>query len=136
FHYEAAAAPLKLAREIRAQGAKASIAVRPTTSIEPILDHLSEFDMVLIMTVEPGFGGQSFIDTTLPKIRHLRQTNTEACLDGWGQDDGGVARTTIERAAEAGANVFVAGSAVFKADDADAEIQALRELAGTHSHSA
>ena len=126
FHVEAAAAPVKLARELRARGAKAGMALRPATPVEPYLDMLPELDMLLIMTVEPGFGGQSFLDMTLPKIRRAR-----AAVDGSGaklaiQVDGGITEETISRAAEAGANVFVAGSAVYGADDPAAAINALR----------
>ena len=126
FHVEAAAAPVKLARELRARGAKAGMALRPATPVEPYLDMLPELDMLLIMTVEPGFGGQSFLDITLPKIRRAR-----AAVDGSGarvaiQVDGGITEETISRAAEAGANVFVAGSAVYGADDPAAAIEALR----------
>ena len=135
FHAEAATAPVKLARELRAQGARAGLALRPATAIEPYLDLLPEFDMILVMTVEPGFGGQSFIDGTLPKIARTRKAIQDAGLDVWVQVDGGVSRSTIERAADAGANVFVAGSAVYKAEDAAAEVQALRDLAtAAHQH--
>jgi ribulose-phosphate 3-epimerase len=135
FHAEAATAPVKLARELRAQGARAGLALRPATAIEPYLDLLPEFDMILVMTVEPGFGGQSFIDGTLPKIARTRRAIKDAGLDVWVQVDGGVSRSTIERAADAGANVFVAGSAVYKAEDAAAEVEALRDLAAAaHQH--
>ncbi|MPV38186.1 ribulose-phosphate 3-epimerase [Georgenia subflava] len=133
FHAEAATAPVKLARDLRAQGSRAGLALRPATPIEPYLDLLPEFDMILVMTVEPGFGGQSFIDGTLPKITRTREAISAAGLDVWLQVDGGVSRDTVERAADAGANVFVAGSAVYKADDAAAEVDALRSLA-TEAH--
>jgi len=126
FHAEAAMAPIKLARELRARGSKAGMALRPATPVEPYLDMLSELDMLLIMTVEPGFGGQSFLDVTLPKFRRAR-----AAIDGSGvgvaiQVDGGVTEETIVRAAEAGANVFVAGSAVYGHEDPAAAIERLR----------
>ena len=73
FHVEAAKAPIRLARELRAKGARASIALKPATPIEPFADLLDEADMVLLMTVEPGFGGQKFLDLVLPKIRRTRQ---------------------------------------------------------------
>jgi ribulose-phosphate 3-epimerase len=129
FHAEAAQAAVRLAREIRGAGARASIALRPATPVEPLLDLLPEFDMVLVMTVEPGFGGQSFIEGTLPKIRRLRAAIAEQGAGTWIQVDGGVSRETIGRVAEAGANVFVAGSAVYGAADVGAEIDALRDLA-------
>jgi ribulose-phosphate 3-epimerase len=134
FHAEAATAPVRLARELRRLGARAGVALRPATPVEPFLDLLSEVDMILVMTVEPGFGGQSFIEGTLPKIRRTRQAVSESGLDVWIQVDGGVSRETIERAADAGANVFVAGSAVYGADSIPDEIAALRELAGRHAH--
>ncbi|WP_217615315.1 ribulose-phosphate 3-epimerase [Cellulomonas sp. GbtcB1] len=129
FHAEAAQAAVRLAREIRAAGARASIALRPASPVEPLLDLLPEFDMVLVMTVEPGFGGQAFIEGTLPKIRRLRAAIDEQGADTWIQVDGGVSRDTVETVAAAGANVFVAGSAVYGADDPNAEIDALRGLA-------
>lgn len=134
FHAEAATAPVRLARELRRLGARAGLALRPATPIEPFVDLLGEIDMLLVMTVEPGFGGQSFIDGTLPKIRRARQAVSEAGLDVWIQVDGGVSRSTIERAAEAGANVFVAGSAVYGAESVPGEIEALRALATSAGH--
>ncbi|MGW6004960.1 ribulose-phosphate 3-epimerase [Oerskovia enterophila] len=134
FHAEAATAPVRLARELRRLGSRAGLALRPATSVEPYLDLLPEFDMLLVMTVEPGFGGQSFIEGTLPKIRRIRDAVSEAGLDVWIQVDGGVSRATIERAAEAGANVFVAGSAVYGAENIPEEIAALRALAEGHAH--
>jgi ribulose-phosphate 3-epimerase len=129
FHAEAAQAPVRLARELRAAGVRASVALRPATPVEPLLDLLGEFDMVLVMTVEPGFGGQSFIEGTLPKVRRLRAAIDEQGTGTWIQVDGGVSRSTIATVAAAGANVFVAGSAVYGADDVEAEIDALRGLA-------
>ena len=134
FHAEAAAAPVRLARELRRLGARAGVALRPSTPVEPYLDLLAEVDMVLVMTVEPGFGGQSFIEGTLPKIRRARQAISAAGLDVWLQVDGGISVETIERAAEAGADTFVAGSAVYGADDAAAAVGRLRELAASAVH--
>jgi ribulose-phosphate 3-epimerase len=130
FHVEAAAAPVRLAREIRRQGARASMALKPATPIDPYEDLLGELDMVLIMTVEPGFGGQRFLDLCLPKIRRCRELLDKHGVEAWLQVDGGVSLETIARCAEAGADVFVAGSAVFDADDPDAMVTALREAAG------
>jgi ribulose-phosphate 3-epimerase len=129
FHAEAARAPVRLARELRALGVRAGIALRPATAVEPYLDLLAEFDMVLIMTVEPGFGGQKFLDACLPKVRRTREAVRTAGLDVWVQVDGGVSAETIGRCAEAGADVFVAGSAVYDADDAAAAIARLRAVA-------
>lgn len=139
FHVEACAAPIKLARELRARGAKAGMALRPATPVEPYLDMLSELDLLLIMTVEPGFGGQAFLDVTLPKIRRAREAVEVGGVDVAIQVDGGITDETITRAAEAGANVFVAGSSVYgRPSPADA-IEALREggrLAGTPTNAA
>jgi ribulose-phosphate 3-epimerase len=129
FHVEAATAPVRLARELRAQGARAGMGLRPATPVEPYEDLLPELDMLLVMTVEPGFGGQSFLDVCLPKIRRARQLIDKHGLEMWLQVDGGISMDTIERCADAGADVFVAGSAVFKADDPGVMIDRLRETA-------
>lgn len=134
FHLEAAKAPIRLARELRRAGVTVGVAVRPATPVSGLLDILGEFDMVLVMTVEPGFGGQSFLSSMLSKVRAVRSAASAANLELSVQVDGGVNRETIERCAEAGANVFVAGSAIYKASDASAEIAALRRSAGTHLH--
>ncbi|MUK00735.1 ribulose-phosphate 3-epimerase [Vibrio cholerae] len=130
FHAEASAAPVKLARELRDAGAKAAMALRPATPVEPYLDMLGELDMLLVMTVEPGFGGQAFLDLTLPKIRRAAAAVRDAGLPLVIQVDGGITRETILRAADAGATVFVAGSSVYGADDAAEAITALRTAAG------
>jgi ribulose-phosphate 3-epimerase len=129
FHAEATQAPVRLSRELRRLGVRAGVAVRPASPVEPLLDLLDEFDMLLVMTVEPGFGGQAFIEGTLAKIRRARAAITAAGAPTWIQVDGGVSRDTIGRIARAGANVFVAGSAVYGAPDVAAEIVALRTLA-------
>ncbi|MER6975312.1 ribulose-phosphate 3-epimerase [Nocardioides sp. NPDC000445] len=129
FHVEATKAPVRLAREIRAKGARASMALKPATPIEPYEDMLAELDMVLLMTVEPGFGGQKFLDLVLPKIRRTRSMMDKHGFETWLQVDGGVSLETIERCAEAGADVFVAGSAVYSAADPDAMVNALRDKA-------
>jgi ribulose-phosphate 3-epimerase len=131
FHVEAAAAPVRLARELRARGARAGMALKPATPIEPYADLLGELDMVLLMTVEPGFGGQKFLDLCLPKIRRTRELIGAQGGDIWLQVDGGVSVETVERCVEAGADALVAGSAVFGADDPDAMISRLRELASS-----
>jgi ribulose-phosphate 3-epimerase len=105
------------------------MALRPATPIEPYEDLLPELDMILVMTVEPGFGGQKFLDVCLPKIRRARELMDKHGVETWLQVDGGVSLETIERCAEAGADVFVAGSAVFDADDPDAMVRALRDRA-------
>jgi ribulose-phosphate 3-epimerase len=129
FHVEAARAPVRLARELRGHGARASMALKPATPIEPYEDLLPELDMLLLMTVEPGFGGQKFLDLVLPKIRRARAMLDRHGIETWLQVDGGVSLDTIERCAEAGADVFVAGSAVYAADDPDAMVAALRSAA-------
>jgi ribulose-phosphate 3-epimerase len=129
FHVEAAAAPVRLARELRAKGARAAMALKPATPVEPYADLLREIDTLLVMTVEPGFGGQKFLDLCLPKIRRARELVSAAGLEVWIQVDGGISPATIERCAEAGADVFVAGSAVYSAEDPDAMVKELRHLA-------
>lgn len=129
FHVEAAHAPVRLARELRALGARAGMALKPATPIDPFADLLPELDMVLLMTVEPGFGGQTFLDVVLPKIRRTRELLSSRESSVWLQVDGGISAETIERAAAAGADVFVAGSAVFGADDPAAMVAALRSRA-------
>jgi ribulose-phosphate 3-epimerase len=120
---------VRLARELRALGVRAGIALRPATAVEPYLDLLAEFDMVLIMTVEPGFGGQKFLDLVLPKIRRARELVRDGEHRVWVQVDGGVDPDTIGRCAEAGADVFVAGSAVYGAGDAAEAVRSLRASA-------
>ncbi len=127
FHVEAAKAPVRLARELRRKGARAGMALKPATPVEPWLDLLGEMDMLLIMSVEPGFGGQAFLDVVLPKIRRARAAIGD--LDVWLQVDGGVSLATVERCVEAGADVLVAGSAVYGAADPAEAIQRLRAAA-------
>ncbi|SYZ32273.1 Ribulose-phosphate 3-epimerase [Propionibacterium australiense] len=129
FHVEASGAPIRLTRELRRLGARASMALKPATPIEPYADMLGELDQVLLMTVEPGFGGQKFLDLVLPKIRRTRRLVAATGQDIWIQVDGGVSVETIGRCAEAGADVFVAGTAVFRADDPDQMVRQLREQA-------
>ncbi|GAB3194922.1 ribulose-phosphate 3-epimerase [Nocardioides hungaricus] len=133
FHVEAANAPVRLAREIRAHGARAAMALKPATPVDPYEDLLPELDMLLVMTVEPGFGGQRFLDLCLPKIRRARELMDRHGVETWLQVDGGVSLETIERCAEAGADVFVAGSAVYSADDPDRMVAELRARAQSAS---
>jgi ribulose-phosphate 3-epimerase len=135
-HAEAVKAPVRTLRAIRSAGARAGLAVNPGTPVEPYADLLPEVDMLLLMTVEPGFGGQPFLDIVLPKLRRARDMVTAHGGSVWLQVDGGVSAKTIERCAEAGADVFVAGSAVYSADDPAQAVQALRaqaEQATTHA---
>jgi ribulose-phosphate 3-epimerase len=128
-HAEAAHAPVRTLRAIRAAGARAGLAVNPGTAVEPYADLLPEVDMLLLMTVEPGFGGQPFLDIVLPKLRRARALVGGREPAVWLQVDGGVGEETIERCAEAGADVFVAGSAVYGAGDPARAVQALRAQA-------
>src|SRR6185312_3959530 len=134
FHAEATTDAVALARRIREIGARAGIALKPSTPAEPYLELLEEFDQVLVMTVEPGFGGQSFMEETMPKLTQLRAAAQRSGLDVWLQVDGGVNETTIGIAAEAGADTFVAGSSVFNAHDPASQIELLRSAAASHSH--
>jgi ribulose-phosphate 3-epimerase len=128
-HAEAVKAPVRTLRAIRAAGARAGLAVNPGTPVEPYEDLLPQLDMLLLMTVEPGFGGQSFLDLVLPKLRRARTMVNAHGGSVWLQVDGGVSAETIERCAQAGADVFVAGSAVYGADDPADAVRALRDQA-------
>ena len=134
FHIEAARDPRKLAKDLHAAGAKACMALKPGTPFAPYEELLDLVDMVLVMTVEPGFGGQSFMADQLPKVREVRDAINRRGGEIRIEVDGGVAASTIEQCAEAGADVFVAGSAVYGADDAAAAIDQLRELATACAH--
>jgi ribulose-phosphate 3-epimerase len=137
FHAEASNNPVALARRIRSTGARAGVAIKPGTSVESFLEDLAEFDQLLVMTVEPGFGGQSLIEETLTKVSKARRRIQQEKLDIWLQVDGGIDESNIERVAELGADTFVAGSAVFKAADRAQQIESLRNLANqgiTHWH--
>ncbi|MDI9628692.1 MAG: ribulose-phosphate 3-epimerase [Acidobacteriota bacterium] len=134
FHVEAAKAPIRLARELRKLGSRAAMALKPATPIEPYADMLTELDMVLLMTVEPGFGGQKFLDLVLPKLRRTRELVKRTGQEIWIEVDGGISLETIERAADAGADVFVAGTAVYRADNPDEMVNALRAKATAVQH--
>jgi ribulose-phosphate 3-epimerase len=134
FHAEATDDPVKVARSLRERGARAGIALKPGTPPEPYLNLLPEFDMVLVMTVEPGFGGQSFMPDTMPKLTRLAEAVRASGLDIWLQVDGGINDETIAIAAEAGADTFVAGSSVFGAESAAAQVDHLRAIAARHTH--
>ena len=134
FHAEAARDPRSLARALRAAGARAGLAIKPGTPWAPYEELLPELDMVLVMTVEPGFGGQSFMADQMPKVAQVREAVRRHGGEVWIQVDGGVSATTIEQCAEAGADVFVAGSAVYGAESAAAAVDELRSLAAAHTH--
>ncbi len=129
FHVESSSPAEETVDKIRECGCKAGISVKPKTGVEEILPLLDKLDMVLVMTVEPGFGGQSFMPETMKKIKTLRSEIERRGLSVDIQVDGGINEKTVEIAASAGANVFVAGSAVFGAADPAAEIGKLRNLA-------
>ena len=128
-HVEAARDPVMLAKNLRAAGAKAGLAIKPNTPLEDYLDTLKHYDTLLIMSVEPGFGGQAFIPEVLDKVRTARRLVDTGHLKLLVEIDGGINPDTIEQAAEAGVDCFVAGSAVYGADDQARAVAALRERA-------
>jgi ribulose-phosphate 3-epimerase len=134
FHAEATSDPVALARRLREIGSRAGLALKPGTDVAEYLEIATEFDQVLVMTVEPGFGGQSFMAGMMPKLVALREVVERSGLDIWLQVDGGVTEETIIVAAEAGADTFVAGSSVFGAADPTAAIASLRAAAQAHTH--
>lgn len=132
-HAEATDNPVAVARDIRAAGAKAGLSVKPGTPLEPYLEILREFDTLLVMSVEPGFGGQKFIAEVLPKVGTARRLVDSGELTIVIEIDGGINSDTIEAAAEAGVDCFVAGSAVYSAEDPAAAVQSLRNQAASAS---
>ncbi|GAB1512912.1 ribulose-phosphate 3-epimerase [Actinophytocola sp. KF-1] len=136
-HVEAAADPVKVAHDIRAAGARAGLSIKPKTPFEPYVELLSHYDTLLVMSVEPGFGGQEFIVDVLDKVRKARAMVDAGELTVLVEIDGGINADTIEQAAAAGVDCFVAGSAVYGADDPAKAVEALRDLArGTMRSSA
>lgn len=137
FHAEASLHPKTTAQAIKSAGARAGIAIKPGTAIDHIIESLEYFDQLLVMTVEPGFGGQALIESTLSKVSQARRLIDSEKLDVWLQVDGGIDESNIERVAEFGADTFVAGSAVFKYDNRNLQIDTLRKLASrglAHHH--
>ena len=134
FHAEATDNPIGVARDIRAAGAMAGLSVKPGTPLEPYLEILREFDTLLIMSVEPGFGGQRFISEVLPKVATARRLVDSGELTVLVEIDGGVNEDTIVEAAEAGVDCFVAGSAVYSAEDPADAVEALRRRAAAASN--
>lgn len=128
-HAEATDDPVAVARDLRAAGAKAGLALKPGTPLEPYLEILRAFDTLLVMTVEPGFGGQEFLAETMPKVREARRRVETGHLSLRVEVDGGINDETIHQAAAAGADTFVAGSAVYSAADPVAAVAALRSAA-------
>lgn len=129
FHIESSSSAQATVDKILECGCKAGVSIKPKTAAEEIFPLLDKLSMVLVMTVEPGFGGQSFMPETMDKIKALRREIERRGLDVDIQVDGGINEKTVETAAAAGANVFVAGSAVFGAEDAAAAIEILRTKA-------
>lgn len=132
FHYECDSDIEKTIDLINSLGCKAGLSVKPGTPIEKVFPYLDKLAMVLVMTVEPGFGGQSFMSDMMPKIEALREECKKRNLDIEIQVDGGISLKTIDQAAKAGANVFVAGSAVFGAEDPKEMIASLRKSASVY----
>ena len=134
FHAEATGDAVGLARRLRDIGSRAGLALKPGTEVTDYLEIAAEFDQILVMTVEPGFGGQSFMADMMPKLVALREVVSRTGLDIWLQVDGGITEQTIAIAADAGADTFVAGSSVFGADSPTVAIATLRAAAEAHSH--
>ena len=128
FHYEATHRPLEALRLIRSLGMKAGVAIKPATRPEILEPLLEDADYVLVMSVEPGFGGQKFMPDALPKVRVLRELISSKGLDTLIQVDGGISSSNADAVFDAGADCVVAGSAVFKAADRDAECRAIKGL--------
>jgi ribulose-phosphate 3-epimerase len=133
FHAEASQDPVSLAQELRKMGSRAGLAIKPGTPIDSYLEILQDFDQILIMTVEPGFGGQKFISDVMPKLKHVSDYSRKNGLDIWVQVDGGITLDTIVEASENGADTFVAGSSVYGAENPEEAIAALR-VAASHGH--
>jgi ribulose-phosphate 3-epimerase len=134
FHVEATSHPREVIDAIHARGAKAGVSVKPGTPVEPYLDLIGHIEQFLVMTVEPGFGGQSFMPQMMPKVAAVAQAAKTVNPELWIQVDGGISAETIGQAAASGANTFVAGSAVFRPGITPEEaITHLRQQAATHT---
>jgi ribulose-phosphate 3-epimerase len=130
FHLEASADPIGTINQLRSAGSRVGIAIKPNTPFKNVRALLSEIDMLLVMTVEPGFGGQKFMSDQLPKIEEAHRAISKITVKRpWLQVDGGISIETIALAARAGADTFVAGSAIYQAEDPAEAIRTLRELA-------
>lgn len=134
FHVESTTDPVRLARRIRDIGSRVGVALKPGTAFSEIEEIAEHFDQILVMTVEPGFGGQKFMDAQLAKVRQVSAFRQSTGTAFWIQVDGGVNESTIALAAEAGADTFVAGSAVFSSDNPTLAVEELRRLAASHQH--
>jgi ribulose-phosphate 3-epimerase len=133
-HVEATADPVATAKRIREIGARVGLALKPATPFAAVIDIAEHFDQILVMTVEPGFGGQSFMHDQMAKVREVAEFRKQHGTAFWLQVDGGVDATTIAIAAEAGADTFVAGSAVYGTDNPELAVENLRRIAREHSH--
>lgn len=132
-HYEACADPIETLKQIRISGKRAGLAIKPNTPFDAVSELAPYFDMLLVMTVEPGFGGQSFMESMMPKVSQARTwLHQKGYSDKWIQVDGGISIATIRTAYSAGADTFVAGSAVYRSEDPAAMISALREAAAAN----
>ena len=129
FHIEAVKDPSKLIKEIHAMNARVGIAIKPNTKLDQVKEFLGDIDVLLVMTVEPGFGGQSFMFDMLDKVKEARSIITKNQLETWIQVDGGVGYKSIEQASNAGADFLVVGSAAFAAEDPGKAMRELKELA-------
>lgn len=133
FHLEAAKEPTKIIKDIHNLNKKVGVAIKPKTSFEQVKELLPQIDVLLVMTVEPGFGGQKFMDDMLQKVEQARKEITKNKLDVWLQVDGGVGFETIEKATKAGADFLVVGSAAFATKEPEKAMTELRNLALTAS---
>jgi len=126
FHYEACSDISKTISRIKSFGIKVGLSIKPETSAEVLLDYLPELDLVLIMTVEPGFGGQGFIESTLPKISYIKEEVTKRDIDLLIEVDGGINEITAKAVKACGANMLVAGSSIFRSSNYEEAIDKLR----------
>ena len=133
-HYESCDDPLSVVRYIRSKGVKAAVSIKPATHPELLFPMMSELDMLLVMTVEPGFGGQKLIPETVHKVKVLRDYAVASGVELDIEVDGGIGADNLGMLTEAGANVIVAGSAIFKAEDPSAVINAMRANAAEHPY--
>jgi ribulose-phosphate 3-epimerase len=129
FHFEACAKVAETINSVRNSGSKVGLALKPGTELEEVESFLADIDMLLIMMVEPGFGGQSIMESVIPKISEAKTLARDTLPDLSIQVDGGIKSSNIEKLAEAGADTFVAGQSIMSASDRNAEIALLRELA-------
>lgn len=128
-HYEASRTPKQTLTQLQKAGSRRGLAIKPNTPVEEVFDLLDDVDMLLVMTVEPGAGGQAFMPEMLTKVRLLRNLITQGKSSQWIQVDGGISLATIEEAARAGADTFVAGSAVYKSSNPGIMVEDLKQLA-------